>query len=950
MIAMRKVLVTILLTLGLNGFAADEVISLQGLWTFQTNDTIRLPGTTETAGKGAYNDRRELNHLTRVRPFKGEARYEREVDIPPSWEGKHITFLMERTKTTTVWLDTICLGSQNSLTTAHVYDLTKVATPGRHRIMVMVDNKNLPPVGNPHQLSDQTQTNWNGILGRIELKKTDHLWMEDVRVLPNVRDSRVRLKVKFATDTGLAVDGKIKVSGKGIPTQRFACSGQAGEWLTFEVPVPDAKRWDEFEPNLYRMQIAYTSKAASSQRTVSFGMREFTTRGTQFCCNGKTLFLRGKHDACVFPLTGHAPMTVDEWVRVMRIAKSYGINHYRFHTWCPPEAAFEAADIVGIYMQPELPVWGSIGAKAKVDGNDVEQKTDNDPVRQRTEYLREEGLRMLKAYGNHPSFVMMALGNEMSGSMEVMADLIRTYRDYDATKCYAQGSNNFLNNPRLPEGDNYWTTTFTHGHYKAGHYFEDTDGYEVRGSYPVHTKGHVNNEDCGTMRDYRKAIEGISVPVIGHEIGQYQVFPNFKEIEKYKGVVEARNMEVFRERLDKAGMLGQADDFFRNSGALAVECYREDIETALRTPGFGGFQLLDLQDFPGQGSALVGILDAFMDSKGLVTPEEWRQFCSEVVPLVRMEKRIWKNGEIFHAEAQVANYGPDDLSSTTVSWTVAAADGRILSTGVLHPNAIPQGTVSGLGNISVPLSAITENQKVMLTLQVGDYQNRYPLWVFVDRPSAPQERDVHVTRRLDQQARNILERGGKVLLLADTTTLQKYIDGAFITDFWCYPMFKKYHPAGTMGLLCDTTSGVFRDFPTESHSDWQWWYMAKHSPVMVLNDLPGDLHPIIQVIDNFERNNRLALLYETRVGKGHLMVSSIDLDVNRPEVQALRHGIFCYIASGDFQPSSKIGTTELRSFLHVQNYDPEDRDFGCINGQNRYTRGTLRQSRYVVMP
>ncbi len=912
---MRKVLVTLLLTLGLNGFAGDEVISLQGVWTFQRDDTIHLPGTTEEAGKGLLNGKRELSHLTRVRPYLGEACYEREVDIPRSWAGQHITFLMERTKTTTVWVDSICLGRQNSLTTAHVYDVSSVMTPGRHRLTVVVDNKNLPPVGDPHQLSDQTQTNWNGIVGRIELRKTDHLWFSDLRVVPDVKNNKAQLMVKFSTDKGMAANGKIEVSGEGIPTQRFVCRGDTGRWQAFDVKIPDAKLWDEFQPNLYKMQVAYTSRKAVCRRTVTFGMREFTTRSTQFNCNGKTVFLRGKHDACVFPLTGHAPMDVEDWLRVMRIAKSYGINHYRFHTWCPPEAAFEAADILGIYMQPELPVWGSIGAKAKVNKNDVEQKTDNDPVKQRTAYLREEGLRMLRAFGNHPSFVMMALGNEMSGSMDVMADLINTYRQYDDTKLYAQGSNNFLNKPRLPEGDDYWTTTFTRGHYEAGHYYEDTDGYEVRGSYPVHTKGHVNNEDCGTMRDYSQAIEGVRVPVIGHEIGQYQVFPNFKETKKYKGVVEARNFEVFRERLEKAGMQEQADEFFRNSGALAVECYREDIETALRTPGFGGFQLLDLQDFPGQGTALVGILDAFMDSKGLITPEEWRQFCSEVVPLVRMEKRIWKDGETFRAEAQVANYGASDLSTAPVSWQLVSTDGNLLSSGVLRPDSIPQGKVSKLGSICIPLSGIPSNQKAMLTLHVGNYKNQYPLWVFVDADQPTSAKQIHITHTLDAETIKTLEHGGKVLLLADTTTLRKHIPGAFVTDFWCYPMFKKYHPAGTMGLLCDTTSAVFREFPTESHSDWQWWYMAKHSPVMMLNSMPAGLHPIVQVIDNFERNNRLALLFETRVGKGRLMVSSIDLDAPRTEVQALRKSVLNYMISDEFRPETDVRISDIKELF-----------------------------------
>lgn len=739
------VLSFVLLLSSLGAKGQNEVIDLRGNWAFSFDvkgegisnrwyasalqqDSIPLPGTTETAQKGIRNRRTELKHLTRVYPYSGKAWYQKTIEIPHDWKGKHVTLFLERTKTSTVWLDTICLGKQNSLTTAHVYDLSSllgnrkmgVAT-GKHRLTICVDNKDLPPVGDPHQLSDQTQTNWNGIIGKMELRKTEEVWISDMKVVPNVEHQKATLYVKLDGFGMNLPKGLLTVEGSSfntsehrqIPRQEFKVIPQKGEWQMVEVDVPQAVLWDEFHPALYRMSVALVADAQSKVQarakadvrskvlacdTLEFGMREFKTKGTQFAINGKTIFLRGKHDACVFPLTGFAPMDVEGWVKVMRIAKSYGINHYRFHTWCPPEAAFKAADRVGIYMQPELPVWGSIGRGAKRRKGDVEQRIDNDPVEQRIDYLRKEGLDILKSYAHYPSFVMMALGNEMGGSMEAMADLIASYRQYDNTKLYAQGSNNFLSSPRQAKGDDFWTTTMTGGHYDTGKYEADTDGKEVRGSYPVHTKGHVNNKDCGTMYDYSSALEGVTVPVIGHEIGQYEVFPNFKEIKKYTGVTKARNFVTFCYRLEKAGMLDEADNFFKASGAQAVNCYREDIEAALRTPGFGGFQLLDLQDFPGQGTALVGILDAFMDSKGLISPAEWRNFCSEVVPLAKMKNRIWKNTDVFSAQICVAHYGERDMDETC-QWTIKNAHGEIVVKGQLDKQLIRQGGLRNLGEI-----------------------------------------------------------------------------------------------------------------------------------------------------------------------------------------------------------------------------------------------------------
>ena len=102
------------------------------------------------------------------------------------------------------------------------------------------------------------------------------------------------------------------------------------------------------------------------------------------------------------------------------------------------------------------------------------------------------------------------------------------------------------------------------------------------------------------------------IPVVSHEIGQYEVYPNFHEIEKYTGVLKARNFEVFRDRLKETGMLDWADDFFYTSGKLSVQCYKEELEAAARTKRLAGYQILDIQDFSGQGTALVGILDALI--------------------------------------------------------------------------------------------------------------------------------------------------------------------------------------------------------------------------------------------------------------------------------------------------------------------------------------------------
>ncbi len=934
----------------LNG-AQQRVISLAGEWTLQLDpqkvglkerwfnrplpDRIQLPGTLDECGKGSLNDSRETGRLTRVRNYTGPAWFQRDIDIPADWASRRAWFVVERTKATHVWLDDRLVGTADSLAVEQSFDLGVNLQPGRHRLTVCVDNADRPPVGDPHQLSDQTQTNWNGLLGRIELRARDAVWIENIRTFPDVEGRRIRAVIELGRDRKMPsnVAGRITLSAKlwncpcqenrGVPgvTVKFGPTDR-----TVEAMLPlgrDAQTWDEFSPALYRLRAELAAgvdeKPFTDLRETDCGLREFGRKGTQFTINGQTIFLRGKHDACVFPLTGYAPMSVDEWVRVLRIAKSYGINHYRFHTWCPPEAGLAAADIVGIYMQPELPNWNSLGEVPKDMEGDVERRGEASPGVRHASFLLAEGRRILQAYGNHPSFVMFSLGNELAGSRPAMAALLAEYRRFDPRPLYAQGSNNFLWTPCLAPGDDYWTTMLTGGHYTAGVFYPDTRDRAVRGSSPVHTTGHVNNRPPASDFNYRQAIRDVPVPVIGHEIGQYQVFPNFHEIAKYTGILRAWNFEIFRQRLQRSGMLDQADEFVKASGALAVLCYREDIEAALRTPGFGGFQLLDLQDFPGQGTALVGILDAFMDSKGLIEPEAWREFCSQTVPLLRMASYAWEQGGRFRAAAELAHYGAGALNGSCMRWSVADDKGRVQESGVLPRKDVPQGTLTAFGNIEFDLRGFAAPASYTLTIELEGQaaRNRYRFWVYPEDVSVSPRGGVAVTRALDKKARRALAAGGRVLMLPTESALARSLPGAFQSDFWCYPMFKQYDPPGTLGILCDPAHPALAEFPTSFHSDWQWWPIVRHGRAMILDDTPPTFRPLVQVIDNFERNHKLALAFEAAVGDGRLLVCSGALleQPGRAESRQLLHSLLTYAGSDRFRPKQSLELATLEKIF-----------------------------------
>lgn len=889
--------------------------------------SIALPGTTDEARIGEENPTMEVLRLTRRHPFCGAAFYQKTVVIPEEWQERKIFFRIERTKPSMLWIDDRLVGEQQSLTTPHLYDASAFLTPGEHRITVRVDNANLPSIGDSHQVSDNTQTNWNGLLGDIELLAKAPCFIEDLQAYPDIPNKRVKLRLKFnAPNSGrLAVVAVAENSSQSHTVEQSydnvvsGADGVAEVWLEMGEGM---QCWDEYHPALYRLSVTFTGEEGVDHRDLRIGLRDFSVRDLHFQVNGRTVFLRGKHDACVFPLTGYAPMDTPEWKRILQISKSYGINHYRFHGWCPPKAAFEAADELGIYMQPELPLWESIGVSDVDPMGDVEFKGSGDEsvMAGRIRFLVAEGIRILREFGNHPSFCMFALGNELSGDVEKMASIVKRFRQDDPRHLYAHGSNNFIFEPMPGPEDDFWTTMMTGGHYRAGVFQPDSVGREARGSFSQHDHGHINNRTPGTQSDYDGAMEGIGLPVIGHEVGQYVVFPHFDEIKKYTGVLRAGNLEKFQADLEKAGMLDLADDFFRASGQLSVLLYREEIETALRSSKWAGFQLLDLQDFPGQGTALVGILDAFMDSKRLITPEAWREFCNDVVLLAKFERYTWTRGATLKADLRLANYSTADYSGHAIAWRLSTHDGNLVASGKSSALERSAANPKAYESIEITLDSVECPQKLELALSLEgtDYRTRYPLWVYDDAlETKGLGVGVHVATKLDAEALKKLGAAGCVLFCPSNDSVQRSIAGTFLSDFWCYTMFKRYNPPGTLGILCDPSHPALADFPTEFHSNWQWWPLLRNGCTMILDELPAGLRPIVHVIDNFERNQRLGVLFECRVGSGKLLVCSCNLleQQDRPEVRQFLASLLKYAGSEKFQPADEVSVSLLQGMF-----------------------------------
>ena len=786
--------------------------------------------------------------------------------------------------------------------------------------------------GSSHAYSASTQTNWNGIIGDFYLESAPLCGIDEIQLYPDVAKKVVTARVTLRNPD--------KGAGKGIlsfyaeawntdkqhktPVQTVEVDWTKPE-QELELALGDkALLWSEFTPSLYRFSVSLKTDQSVDTEQATFGLRDFKTKGRQFTMNGKTTFLRGKHDACVFPLIAHTAMDVETWRHYFQVAKQYGINHYRFHSWCPPEACFEAADIEGIYLQPELPIWGNI------DIDDTEL----------CDYLLKEGRNLHRAYSNHASFVMFGLGNEMSGE-EGLAMLIQTFKKEDNRHIYSSGSNNYLGFKGKQANEDYFTTC------RVGREGDKQFNTHARASFSfadAYDGGYLNHTYPNSEMDFSSANVLCDVPIISHETGQFQVYPNYEEIKKYTGVLKPRNFEIFKKRLEEAGMINLAYDFMMASGKWSALLYRADIEMNLRTPEWGGFQLLDLQDYPGQGSAYVGILDAFMESKGLIAPEEWRHFCSEVVPLFCTEKFCWTNDEALTGEVEIANYSESDLNSKQLSWTLTDSKQQVLDKGVL-PLQVKQGELAKVGTLKPAIASVRKAEKVTLALSIDGtpYRNDYSLWIYpaADKEVAPSE-DICVTDDLDAHLKYLTE-GGKVLWFPSKDKHKdQTVGGLFQTDYWNYRMFRTIcenldRPVspGTLGILTDPGHPALADFPTEFHTNWQWFPIIKQSYPMILDRLSDDYRPIVQVIDNVERNHKLGLLFEFKVGNGKLLVCMSDLKAvqDKPEARQFYRSILEYMESSAFAPSyslsakdlqdlftAKVKTGEMKKLFNISSY------------------------------
>ena len=858
--------------------------------------------------------------LTPDKHYVGKAWYKKTITLPDSADLPMYALYLERPHITTqVWVNGEKVDRmQKSLSVPHVFYLYGMLNPGENTIAICVDNDpETVKVGqDSHSITDQTQGDWNGIVGKMVLRPFNAL--DYVAVYPDIDNRRANVHVEmldckpgkkatltlkataFNTDKTHAVSSKpvqITLSDDKVVSSDVALDMGDGMLL-----------WDEFHPQLYRLEVCLTTADGRtySKETV-FGMRKIEIRDKMFYVNGRQIQLRGTVENCNFPNTGYPPMDVDSWLRVFNRCKAYGLNHVRFHSYCPPEAAFLAADMVGMYIQPEGPSWPNHGVKLG----------RGEPI---DTYLMDESLAIVDEYGNHPSFTFFAFGNEPAGNwVKWSTDHVAQMKQHDPRHLYCGFS---------VGGGWAWQPGSEYA-VKAG--ARGLNEWSKRAPESI-----VNFEkNITTYNGKDMPNTPITMPFVSHETGQWCAFPNFDEIPKYTGVNKAKNFEIFRDLLRDNGMESRAHDFMMASGKLQAICYKAEIERTMRTPRYAGFQLLALNDYSGQGTALVGLTDVFFDDKGYMTSEEFREFCSPIVPLAKMPKFTYKSDETFVADVELNQFSDAAMKNVNVHWSLTPApktQGGImllnqpapLAEGDFDARDFPVGGNIPIGRISVPLSEVEEASRYTLSVSIPgtEVRNHWDIWVYPTQLTTKVKyekkswipKGIYVTDSLDAKAIKTLNKGGKVLICAGgKVTYGKEVVQQFTPVFWNTSWFKM-RPPHTTGILVDNAHPIFDLFPTDYHSDLQWWELVNRAQVMQFTDFPTDFQPLVQSIDTWFVSRKIGMLFEAKVGKGKLVMTTMDITNNldkRIVARQMRESILSYMQSDKFAPAWDININNV---------------------------------------
>lgn len=876
----------------------NDRLSIAGEWSVTLPDDpalypVQLPGSLDEAGVGTPLEKPERGALSRHVRYIGPAVYRREINIPENLAGRELELFLERV----LWQSQVKIDGRllpeprQSLATPHIHRLGKLAA-GRHTLELIIDNSMIYRLGNhAHAYGESMQTIWNGAVGTLEIRPADPI--AELRI--DAAFPAEALDIRFRGPAGryLVQLTPRNFAGEAYQAILASVAAEDGRQL-LHLPFPDTKpqAWSEFAPCLYDLTAVRLDRdGAPAVIAEEVGFRTVRREGNRLFLNDRPLFLRGNLDNCHFPLTGYPAMDKASWLRLMRISRENGINNIRFHSWCPPRAAFEAADEVGVYLEPEVNLWID-GWMGDENGRPLTGIGRED--RDLNRFIRQELHDIIAVYGNLPSLTMLEFGNELgSADFDVLGQWLNEIKQQDRRRLYSASTARSISG-----ADDYLVT----------HDYPDVGG----------TRGRMS---AGTAWNYEDIYGRTQLPTIAHEIGQWPVYPDYREIDLYTGVLHSTALETSRRQAEEAGVLRFNREYAFASGMQSKMMYKDEIEAFLRTPSCAGLQLLGMQDYSGQGEALIGWLDSFYRNKGVLPPEEVRSFLAPTAVYAEFAKYVWTATETPEIGLVIHHYGENDLRDGRIAVTLRSADGSTVREELMTIGGIPVGTVKKAGAVRLPLNDLTSG-RYELTAEVLDGErpvsgpNCWPLWVLPQEITVACPANVVFTDK-SEEALRALASGQNVVLDAHALGVRPdYLPADWGSVYWSTSWFSG-QARRTLGLWLEEDSPVFMHFGAQGFGDWIWFRLAENGRAFKLTGLPADYCPIAMPVPDFHFNQLLGTIFAVKVGEGKLLVSGYDLSREWPETRQLKANLLAWAGASGFEPAAEVSADWVRQLFRT---------------------------------
>jgi len=785
------------------------------------------------------------------------------------------------------WINGVYLGRHEGYSTPFAFPIPEdVLTAGENRITLAVSNNRLQGYqGRP--VSGLTSRAANectgGIYGDVELRSyPDGLC--DLWVTTDAACQAVTVHTSGAVHMKKAVT--VSQNGKIL----FDAEIPAGsENLTLDAA--DFAKWTPETPNLYDLTVTTENQSLSA----SFGVRRLTAEGTRLYLNGEPFYFRGICEHCYQYKTVHPTRDKAYYVTVIRKLKSLGFNAIRFHTWIPPYEYMEAADEEGILLEVESPNNTALAEWEKI-------------------------VRFCRHY---PSVNLYSTGNELQidgayeNHLHACADLVHTQTDALFSPMSAMRGVEYM----LTEQDPRMDTPFPHNSQRLSRIGTYSDVYN---SYSLGLTSYDSSLGTQKVLDERNEIYG--KPLLSHEICIQGTYIDLSLAQRYEGtrIGKTQFMSSVRTHLADQGLLDRADTYYKNSVKWQSLLRKHCFETVRRCHSFAGYDFLgDIDTHWHTFGYCVGMMNEFYELKDGQTTENVLRYNSPTVLLADTQRvNLWA-GEAVQIPIWVSHYGPD-IEKARLHVSVRA-DGKTVAQTDVTVERLRKGQLKQLACFSFCVPELERAAGLELHAELsgpqGTYRNGWELYAF--------------PKTEESTCRNVIVRKGCTIdeLQADMQAGNRVV--IFGTEPFASSQvsFQLSIAGRTTGHLATVIAKhpITDAFPHSGFCAKQFENMLNGGKAAILAGTQGQHAPVIDIATSYKNAQKEALLFEYRIGKGRLLVCTLNLQEEDPAAMWLKNTILSYAESQAFAPDAELTMQELAQVCAVNSGAEEEDSNRAVN-------------------